>query len=127
MGLRILPTSGTNGSGIERKAVSRMDLFVLKNEFEAASIPCRIGEAMKDHTSFCIGGPADGYVLPDTAEKLALCLSICARLGVPWILLGNGSNTVFADGGFRGVVIGTSALTAPLRWSTIPMCVALPA
>lgn len=90
-----------------------MDLFVLKNEFEAASIPCRIGEAMKDHTSFCIGGPADGYVLPDTAEKLALCLSICARLGVPWILLGNGSNTVFADGGFRGVVIGTSALTAP--------------
>lgn len=87
-----------------------MDSAMLKEKLEAASIAYLIDEPMKKHTSFCIGGPADIYVLPDTVEKLATCLSLCREAGLRHILLGNGSNTVFSDLGYRGMVIGTAAL-----------------
>ena len=90
-----------------------MDSSVLQEKWKAAAIAFAADEPMKKHTSFGIGGPADWYVLPDTVEKLAFCLSLCREAGLPYVLLGNGSNTVFSDLGFRGVVIGTAALAAP--------------
>lgn len=67
----------------------------------------RRDEAMADHTSFRIGGPADLFVTPVSAEALAACIAICREEHIPWHLVGNGSNLLVGDKGVRGVVIQT--------------------
>ena len=63
---------------------------------------------MKAHTTFRIGGPADYFVdVKDTEELMAL-LSLCREDGMPWHILGNGSNLLVADRGVKGVVIRLS-------------------
>ena len=60
---------------------------------------------MREHTTFRVGGPADALVLPRTREDAQRALSLCAGLGVPLMVLGNGSNLLVRDGGIRGVVL----------------------
>lgn len=62
-------------------------------------------EPMASHTTFRIGGPADYFVLPENAEELQGVLKLCAKEQVPYFILGNGSNLLVGDKGFRGVVI----------------------
>ncbi len=52
-----------------------------------------------------IGGPADVVVTPRSAESLAAALAIVTRHGARHIVIGDGSNLLFDDAGFRGVVI----------------------
>lgn len=59
---------------------------------------------MKKLTTLRIGGPADFYVEPSCTDELKKILSYCAGSGVPFFLLGRGSNLVVKDGGIRGVV-----------------------
>lgn len=63
------------------------------------------GEPMAAHTTFRIGGPADYFVMPESAEELAAVLKLCKEAQMPYFILGNGSNLLVGDGGFRGVVI----------------------
>ena len=56
-------------------------------------------------TSFCAGGRADCLAEPSGKEELALLLAWLDRNKTPLIVLGNGSNLLFRDGGFRGVVV----------------------
>lgn len=62
-------------------------------------------ESMAGHTSFRIGGPADVFVRPDSAEGLSGILKACAENGIPVMIMGNGTNLIVRDGGIRGVVI----------------------
>lgn len=62
-------------------------------------------EPMSSHTTFRIGGAADYFVLPETAEDVANVLKLCRQENVPYFILGNGSNLLVGDKGFRGVVI----------------------
>lgn len=62
-------------------------------------------ESMKKHTTFRIGGPADVFVVPDTVGKAAEAVRICKEQGVPYYILGNGSNLLVSDKGYRGVVV----------------------
>lgn len=62
-------------------------------------------ESMKKHTTFRIGGPADVFVVPDTVGKAAEVVRICKEQGVPYYILGNGSNLLVSDKGYRGVVV----------------------
>ena len=62
-------------------------------------------ESMKKHTTFRIGGPADIFVSPDTVEKAAEAVRICKEQEVPYYILGNGSNLLVSDQGYRGVVV----------------------
>lgn len=64
-----------------------------------------LDEPMHKHTTWKIGGPADCLLVPQTKEQLAEALKIIHRHGVPWTVLGKGSNTLVADKGIRGVVI----------------------
>lgn len=64
-----------------------------------------INEPMSAHTTFRIGGPADYFVMPQTTEELAKVLELCKEENVPYFVLGNGSNLLVGDKGFRGVVI----------------------
>lgn len=74
--------------------------------YAAAGEKCvRQNEWMKKHTTFRIGGPADWFVVPDTKEKLMAVVAACRELRVPYYILGNGSNLLVGDGGYRGVVI----------------------
>lgn len=59
-------------------------------------------------TSFHIGGNADLAVYPADAEAFAYALDVVVQAGVPYTVIGNGSNTLVRDGGFRGVVFVTT-------------------
>lgn len=67
-------------------------------------------EPMRKHTSFRVGGEADWFVVPENAEELKNVLRECRRTGVSWYVVGNGSNLLVSDEGFRGVIISTEGL-----------------
>lgn len=62
-------------------------------------------EPLNRHTTFRIGGDADYYVVPQSTEALKKAISFCLEQGVPYYIIGKGSNILFADKGFRGVII----------------------
>lgn len=70
----------------------------------------RENEPLKNHSSFRIGGPADVMFLPKTAEELAGLYKLLLEGEVRHFVMGNGSNLLFADEGYRGAVIKTSGL-----------------
>ncbi|MBB6673218.1 UDP-N-acetylmuramate dehydrogenase [Cohnella nanjingensis] len=63
------------------------------------------GESLAKHTTWKIGGPADLFIVPNTREELSAALQALYRHGVPWTVLGRGSNTLVSDKGVRGAVI----------------------
>ena len=67
-------------------------------------------EPMRRHTTFAIGGPADLFIQPKTRRELAGALSVLRERGIPFLLLGNGSNMLVADAGVRGAVVCTTEL-----------------
>ena len=64
----------------------------------------RIGESMAEHTTFRVGGPADYYVTPPDAESLAQGIALCKEKEIPYYIVGNGSNLLVGDKGWRGVI-----------------------
>lgn len=61
------------------------------------------------HSSFRVGGSAALAAFPDTKKKLISTLRYAAERGVRFLVFGNASNVVFADEGFDGLIIFTSA------------------
>ena len=68
-------------------------------------VPCVVQEPLSGHTTFHIGGPAAVFCAPQTAEQLRCALALCKEKNVRHYLLGKGSNILFSDEGFDGVVI----------------------
>ena len=62
-------------------------------------------ESMSRHTTFRIGGPADLFVVPKSVDEIAEILKICREEKAPYFILGNGSNLLVSDKGYRGVVV----------------------
>ena len=62
-------------------------------------------EPMKRHTTFRIGGPADYFVVPEHEKEIADVVRLCADQEVPCYIIGNGSNLLVGDKGFRGVIV----------------------
>ena len=62
-------------------------------------------EPMRLHTTFRVGGPADFFVCPNTIEEVRSLIQICEEENMPYYILGNGSNLLVGDKGYRGVVI----------------------
>lgn len=65
----------------------------------------KLDELMANHTTFKIGGPADLFYEAKTEEELTRVIRLSRKIGVPYFLLGGGSNILFSDRGFRGLVI----------------------
>ena len=63
------------------------------------------GEAMSRHTTFKIGGPADYFLMPDKDTDVGRIVKICKESAIPYFILGNGSNLLVGDAGYRGAVI----------------------
>lgn len=76
----------------------------------ATSIGCEYkqNEPMSCHTTFRVGGNCDVMLMPDTREKLIDVRRFCMENELTYYILGNGSNVVFDDAGFDGVVILTT-------------------
>lgn len=67
--------------------------------------------SLADRSTFRIGGTADYLALPETAEQICTLILYLRSAGVRYQVIGNGSNLLFSDKGFRGVVISTVAMT----------------
>ena len=65
----------------------------------------RRDEPLAQHTTLRVGGPADVYVEPASEADLAAILNFCSRHGLPFFVIGRGSNLLVRDGGYRGVII----------------------
>ena len=64
-----------------------------------------IDEPMKKHTTFRVGGPADYFVMPKSIEEVQKIVAFCKDAKMPYYVLGNGSNLLVSDAGYRGVII----------------------
>lgn len=70
----------------------------------------KIEEPMRNHTTFRIGGPAKFYLTPKTQEELTEVANLCRKEGMPYYVIGNGSNLLVQDKGYEGAVISTELL-----------------
>ena len=75
----------------------------LYNVVDAAKI--QKDEPMKKHTTFRIGGPADYFIMPSNEKELAEAVRVCRKFLIPIYIVGNGSNLLVGDKGFRGAII----------------------
>lgn len=64
-----------------------------------------IDEPMSRHTTFRVGGPVDFFVTPKAKEEVRDVIRICKEAGMPYYIIGNGSNLLVSDAGYRGVIV----------------------
>ena len=65
----------------------------------------RKNEVLAKRTTLRVGGCADYYIEPGSESDLAAVLRICSGYGLPFTVIGRGSNLLIRDGGVRGVVV----------------------
>lgn len=64
-------------------------------------------ELLAPHSTFRIGGEARLAAMPDTTEQIIDAVSAAKEAGLDFTVIGNGSNVLFSDKGFDGLVIFT--------------------
>lgn len=67
-------------------------------------------EPMAQYTTFKIGGEADILIFPSDEEKVRTAVLACNSVGIPFFVLGRGSNILVSDSGIRKAVISLSRL-----------------
>lgn len=84
-----------------------MDYKLIKEKLAARLPADKIIEdcPMAKHTTFRCGGNAALFVEAGSLEELQYAISVLKAFGADWFVLGNGSNVLFKDGGYDGVVI----------------------
>ena len=88
---RILPMNWSIGAELS----SRVSVATVIREFEP----------LARKTTLRVGGPADIFVEPASERDLSETILFCAQRGLPFFILGRGSNLLIKDKGFRGMVI----------------------
>lgn len=64
--------------------------------------------SLKTYTTLHIGGNARYFTTPSSYEEIQTILLLCKQYSLPYFILGNGSNTLFDDEGYPGVIIYTA-------------------
>ncbi len=80
-------------------------LKTLKNQINDIGSTVIEDAAMSKYTSFKAGGEAALLVEVENTEQLKAVMKLVTEAKVPHMILGNGSNTLFKDSGYDGVVI----------------------
>lgn len=75
----------------------------------------KFDEPLKKHTSLRVGGGARYFVVPASYEDIRESLSFAEGEGLPWVVLGNGTNILFPDEGYPGVVLKVGPLLRESR------------
>lgn len=70
---------------------------------------------LSHHCSWKIGGPADLLVQPSDIQQLSRVILYAVQNKLPYIVIGDGSNVLFADEGFRGIVIRIGRAMSSVR------------
>ena len=65
-------------------------------------------EPMSRHTMFHVGGPADCFVRVTEKSQLTGVVSLLKKAEQDYFILGNGSNLLVSDAGYRGVILCTA-------------------
>jgi UDP-N-acetylmuramate dehydrogenase len=87
------PAGGAKASGAPATPKIRFHGRMLENE------------PLARYTTWRIGGPARYLLLPGDVEDVTRGLEMARERGLPWMVLGLGSNVLVKDGGFPGLVI----------------------
>lgn len=64
-----------------------------------------VNESMNKHTSFKVGGVADYYIEVNDVAQLIYILKLAKKMKMKTFILGNGTNVIIKDSGFRGIII----------------------
>ncbi len=81
-------------------ALTRLDALAA-----ARGLALAVDAPMAPLTTLRVGGPADRLATPHDRDELLAALQIAREAGVPWLVIGNGSDLVVADAGVRGLVV----------------------
>ena len=84
-------------------AVSKAFIDFLESIVAAENI--LLEEPMHKHTTFRVGGPAEVFVTVENKEQLEKIIKYLNLVERPYFILGNGSNLLVGDKGYRGVII----------------------
>ena len=95
------------------------ELARLDEEASARGIALEHDVPLAPLTTLRVGGPADRLVLPRDRAELLAALRLALAAGVPWFILGNGSDLVVADAGIRGLVIRNRARTVAIDGNSL--------
>lgn len=61
--------------------------------------------SLKPYTSYKIGGPAQYFYIARSDDEVVAAVQTAMKLGIPYFLLGGGTNILISDQGFQGLVI----------------------
>jgi UDP-N-acetylmuramate dehydrogenase len=67
--------------------------------------PVLFDEPLDRYTSLKVGGPADALVFPQSVEELEKLVLFLKEGGHPFLVVGNWTNLLVRDGGYRGAII----------------------
>lgn len=81
------------------------DFTQIKQLLQDKRISVKSKVALKEYTTLHIGGFANLLIEPETIEEIRYTLELSKLYEIPYLILGNGSNTLISDHGFDGIVI----------------------
>lgn len=65
----------------------------------------KTNEKMSAHTSFRVGGEADAFITPRNNDQIVECIKVLRNEKEKYFIMGNGTNLLVSDEGYRGCVI----------------------
>ena len=86
----------------------QMDMLL--SRLQSVGITYSVQETMARHTTFAIGGAAKYFLSPKNEDQLIRAICMARELEVPYVVLGRGSNVLFSDDGYQGMVLSTLGL-----------------
>ena len=87
-----------------------MDTTIRRKLKDMVSGKIMFDEPMSRHTSIGVGGIADAIVWPERSEELSRIINFLWHSQIPFIPVGNGTNLIVKDGGYKGTVISMQGL-----------------
>ncbi|MBE5966284.1 MAG: UDP-N-acetylmuramate dehydrogenase [Lachnospiraceae bacterium] len=81
------------------------DLFYQKLLHILPENHIKLKEKMENHTTLHIGGSADYFVTPAGTKEIKEIIALCHKEDMPFYVMGNGSNLLVSDEGYRGLII----------------------
>jgi UDP-N-acetylmuramate dehydrogenase len=81
------------------------DIFYQKLIHTIPTEHIRLGEEMEKHTSLHLGGKADFFLTPSDTEEVKAVVNLCKQEKLPYYVMGNGSNLLVSDSGYRGLIL----------------------
>ncbi len=82
----------------------------LRRHLDCLGVKYYLNERLSSYSTFKIGGSADFLVMPENIKTLTQIISYAADNNIKYVLIGNGSNILFSDDGYAGLVISTKKM-----------------